>query len=589
MERPNSAAGTRKNLRPSTVAQAQGYEDRKQRADAILKAPRIMLDKEGILKQDEKITAMSIHKAYQSLCEKIRPKMQPDISKLLVAFLIPLGELALNSELEKSKSGEGATKALSGKTEGALEKELEKLSALVEASLANQRELQCTSKKLEETAEDIRRSAQDVNRNLTVASDTSNKLTNTVSTYKEMLLTAPQIQQNESRNRGRQNASVDPRITRDMERKAKQVLVDVLNNKVTNQSLDELRNKLNKLIMESEDPAKPKSDANVQQVVKMRNGGMILQFNTREAAEWFRQPEVELMLLPKIDSTAQVKERSFQILVPRVPVTFDTAKEEHLRELEEQNNLYANRIKKAKWIKPTYRRALGQQFTHLALTVSTPEDANLLIRDGIYICSNKIYPRKMKQEPKQCMKCRKWGHFAADCLAEKDVCGNCGEDHRTKDCPTKDKRYCASCKNETHASWDRVCPEFQRRVERMDENHPENALAYFPTEEDWTMHVRPHRLELDEKFPAKYAVASLPPPSAAGERQATTRPVGEKKRKQQVRRKQTKESGPMDDFVERMKNGERSEGATGKEGSNISEVYSDDEVDQHLNNAYIEE
>ena len=197
--------------------------------------------------------------------------------------------------------------------------------------------------------------------------------------------------------------------------------------------------------------------------------------------------------------------------------------------------------------------------------------------------------RKMKQEPKQCMKCRKWGHFAADCLAEKDVCGNCGEDHRTKDCPDKDKRYCASCKVETHASWDRECPEFQRRVDRMDENHPENALAYFPTEEDWTLHIRPHRLELDERFPAKYAVASLPPPPVEGERLATTRPVGGKRKKQQVRRKRTKESGPMDEFVERMRNGERSEGADGKEDGSASEVYSDDEVDQHLNNAYMEE
>ena len=226
---------------------------------------------------------------------------------------------------------------------------------------------------------------------------------------------------------------------------------------------------------------------------------------------------------------------------------------------------------------------------HLALTVSTPEDANLLIRDGIYICSNKLYPRKMKQEPKQCMKCRKWGHFAADCLAEKDVCGNCGEDHRTKDCTDKDKRYCASCKVEMHASWDRECPEFQRRVDRMDENHPENALAYFPMEEDWMLHIRPRRLELDERFPAKYAVASLPPPPAAGERMATTRPVGEKRRKQQARRKQTRESGPMDEFVERTRNGECSEGAAGKEGSSNSEAYSDDKVNQHLNNAYMEE
>ena len=123
----------------------------------------------------------------------------------------------------------------------------------------------------------------------------------------------------------------------------------------------------------------------------------------------------------------------------------------------------------------------------------------------------------------------------------------------------------------------------------MDENHPENVLAYFPTEEDWTMHIRPRRLELNEKFPAKYAVASLPPPPTAGERQATTRPIGEKRRRQQVRRKQAKESGPMDEFVERTRTGGGLEGAAGKEGSNHLEVYSDDEVDQHLNNAYIEE
>ena len=179
-ERLNLAAGARKNLRPSTVAQAQGYEDRKQRADAILKALRILLDKEGVLKQDENITATSIHKAYQTLCEKIRPKMQPDVSKLMVAFLILLRELALNSKLEKNADVEGVAKKLSIKVDRALEKGLEKLSTLVEASLANQRELQSTSKRLEETAEDICKLSQEVSRNLTVALDTSSKLTNMV-------------------------------------------------------------------------------------------------------------------------------------------------------------------------------------------------------------------------------------------------------------------------------------------------------------------------------------------------------------------------------------------------------------------------
>ena len=164
----------------------------------------------------------------------------------------------------------------------------------------------------------------------------------------------------------------------------------------------------------------------------------------------------------------------------------------------------------------------------------------------------------------------KWGHFAADCLADRDICGNCGEDHRTKECPDKDRRYCASCKNDMHMSWDQEFPEFQRRVDWMDENHLENALAYFPTEEDWTMHIRPRKLELEEKFPAKYVVASLPPPPVAGEWQATTRPIGENRWRQQVRQKQAKELGPMDEFVERTRTGVRSEGVAGKEGSNLS-------------------
>jgi hypothetical protein len=131
-------------------------------------------------------------------------------------------------------------------------------------------------------------------------------------------------------------------------------------------------------------------------------------------------------------------------------------------------------------VSPTYRRTLGQCTAHLALSVGTPEAANILIRDRMYICRTVAHPRKLKTEPKQCMKCRKWGHFVAECLEEKDACGNCAEGHHTKDCPDKNRRYRVSCQNDTHMSWDRSCPEFKCRVEQMDESHPENALTYFP-------------------------------------------------------------------------------------------------------------
>jgi hypothetical protein len=150
------------------------------------------------------------------------------------------------------------------------------------------------------------------------------------------------------------NTSTDPKITRDLERKGKQVLVDTHNRDTTNQSMDELKSKFNKIITEHDDPEKPIADTEVQQVIKLRNGGLILQFKTKEAAEWFRQPQVGLTLLPKVDKDASVKDRSYQILVPRVPIVFNLEDEEHLREAEEGNNINTRVLHKAKWIKPVY-------------------------------------------------------------------------------------------------------------------------------------------------------------------------------------------------------------------------------------------
>ncbi|KAF8258422.1 hypothetical protein EI94DRAFT_1546010, partial [Lactarius quietus] len=87
--------------------------------------------------------------------------------------------------------------------------------------------------------------------------------------------------------------------------------------------------------------------------------------------------------------------------------------------------------------------------------------------------------KKLKYEPKQCMKCRKWGHFAAECKAQADICGTCGDQHKTKECNVEDKRYCVSCRSNTHASWNRNCPEFLRKCVEYSSFHPENNLAIF--------------------------------------------------------------------------------------------------------------
>jgi hypothetical protein len=110
------------------------------------------------------------------------------------------------------------------------------------------------------------------------------------------------------------------------------------------------------------------------------------------------------------------------------------------------------------------------------------------------------------------MKCRGWGHMAAGCLATKDTCGICGEEHRTSACNNNGKVYCVSCKTDQHASRDRACPEFIRRCTQFDERHPDNAMQYYPTDQDWTYALAPSasRVPLGERFPQKFAVNSLP-------------------------------------------------------------------------------
>ena len=99
-----------------------------------------------------------------------------------------------------------------------------------------------------------------------------------------------------------------------------------------------------------------------------------------------------------------------------------------------------------------------------------------------------------------------------------------------------------ACRSNEHASWDRNCPDFLRKSVQFDELHPENALTYFPTEESWTLIARPERIPLDERFPNRHAIISLPPPNHAG-RPPPTRTT-ECKRKQREGIKVIVHKGP---------------------------------------------
>jgi hypothetical protein len=78
-----------------------------------------------------------------------------------------------------------------------------------------------------------------------------------------------------------------------MDRKAKQILVNIYDNKGSNtmsQSLTEIVNKANKVIAVMEDTEKPKG-AKVLTAMKMHRSTLLLTLDSKEAAEWIKDTE----------------------------------------------------------------------------------------------------------------------------------------------------------------------------------------------------------------------------------------------------------------------------------------------------------
>jgi hypothetical protein len=377
-----------------------------------------------------------------------------------------------------------------------------------------------TSEKLEDAAKNLSELAAGLEAKINKVTDTTSQLANTATTYRDALLNKT----TSAPNQGGPNAT-NPAINAATDRKMRQVLVQLSEADVATLSQGVIMEKATSAIEQITDPPPPEGIA-IKEVTKLRKGAILLMFNSKEAAEWIQNSEVELEFTIHFHPGATIKPRQFALLAPRTPLTFDPDNDNHLREIEETNLLGNNTIVKARWIKPANRRKAEQRVAHATFTLNDAKAANKCISEGILICGAKVYPSKLKQEPTQCMKCRKWGHFATDCMEAKDTCGTCGGDHRTNTCTETTKKYCASCNNHTHASWDRGCPEFAKRCAWYDSKHPDNLLKFFPTGEAWTQEVRPERIPLPERFPAQYAVGSLPPPNKKGkERERPTRQI----------------------------------------------------------------
>ncbi|EIW53563.1 uncharacterized protein TRAVEDRAFT_75838, partial [Trametes versicolor FP-101664 SS1] len=225
-----------------------------------------------------------------------------------------------------------------------------------------------------------------------------------------------------------------------------------------------------------------------------------------QSADWLKKPDVMSRFLVTYDGgQSSLKVTTYFVIAEFVPVSFGPGDPVALRKAEVNSGLADYDILSGRWIKPENRRSSTQRVAHAILHMRSPESANHAIRNGLNIEGKTVSVRKLLQEPRRCLRCQKFNpaHLAADCTVKDEICGTCAGAHRTADCTVTEhmRRRCVNCDTTGHASWDRDCPEFIEKFEKLSARQPGNWYRFFPTADPRTWEM------LESSGPAR------PPPS----------------------------------------------------------------------------
>jgi hypothetical protein len=245
----------------------------------------------------------------------------------------------------------------------------------------------------------------------------------------------------------------------------------------------QIKAKFNEALLKATEGTAAKAEARSANVLS--NGRILIELKDAETARWLREGDNRETIAKLFHPDCFFIARPYPLIFRFVPVTFNPTSDEALRDLEAAHDLPANSITGASWIKDPARRSSTQTVANMKINCSSPEAANKLLTSSVRIGHKVVNVQKETKEPTRCNKCQLYGHFAADCKAEKDVCGNCGNEHRTSTCNQEDW-WCTPCAVATHPSTSRKCPQFTRRLGILNTRNPEYALPFYQTSEEWT-------------------------------------------------------------------------------------------------------
>lgn len=235
---------------------------------------------------------------------------------------------------------------------------------------------------------------------------------------------------------------------------------------------------------------------------RTHSGAVIYTLDAAASADYLRREDVMRTFMDHFGGTSALHARTYQVVVEHVPVSFDVARAEALRKVEETSELPPRAIHEARWIKPAHLRSAGQRVAFLIMGLTTREAANRVLNYGVIVEGKHCRTRKLLPEPKRCVKCQGYGHFARECKSPKDVCARCAGEHRTMDqsCPAGKSRpmRCANCAKEGHGAADRGCDVYQGRLAQLRTRDPDARFRLFPTNDPDTWGRAEDHAPMDE-------------------------------------------------------------------------------------------
>ena len=181
-----------------------------------------------------------------------------------------------------------------------------------------------------------------------------------------------------------------------------------------------------------------------------------------------------------LSSEAQVKTRTYEVLL-KSWVVEETGGEERLaKELEEENKraIPSLRIVHLRWLKKNPAKGT---YGHIVAELDCPETANQVLHRGLVhnmeLKSAVRFDRTMQIQ--QCYKCQGLGHSSRNCKRFW-TCGHCAENHKTGSCTRKaDKKAarCGVCAG-GHKAWSTSCPARENEWKRIREAHERKAHTF---------------------------------------------------------------------------------------------------------------